>query len=634
MEDSQSHSHSHSQSHAQHHSGEDLDALQSSRVIHAADGSSDASDAVFSRGVAGSNCGARYKLMSPAKLPIARSAGITIPPGLSPTSFLESPVLLSNIKFLKLFCRVVPWGNGRWKKTSLWFPLQREGRVKAKGAEPSPTTGSFSNLHLMQGSGGSAAFSFPDSRAFSQRKSSNFEFKFPIGSSSTSASTSIEPMTSAGLNQQQSETQRQVQNQFISQSLATSSVVESSIPTSNELNLSSAVALHTSSVGTDAIESDDLNQRGKAVNADQSSVTAERSSDDEYNWRKYGQKLVKGSEFPRSYYKCTYPNCEVKKIFERSPDGKITEIVYKGSHDHPKPQPSRRFTPGAMMPIQEDKFEKESFFNGQEDKFNSIAQTGRPEPSGIPILSPQRVGDDIHEGATLLLQGTNDDTDDDDPFSKRRKMDGCVDITPVVKPIREPRVVVQTVSEVDILDDGYRWRKYGQKVVRGNPNPRSYYKCTNAGCPVRKHVERASHDPKAVITTYEGKHNHDLPAARTSSHEMASTAPESGISRVRPEENDVISLDLGVGIGYGTENRTNDQLHSLAPETVPTQVLASGGGMMAVQAPAIVRYGIVNGGINRFGSRENHVQAPGFETLPLQSSNQCPQTLGRILMGP
>lgn len=55
-------------------------------------------------------------------------------------------------------------------------------------------------------------------------------------------------------------------------------------------------------------------------------------------------------------------------------------------------------------------------------------------------------------------------------------MEDGIDITPVVKPIREPRVVVQTVSEVDILDDGYRWRKYGQKVVRGNPNPR-YVKC-------------------------------------------------------------------------------------------------------------------------------------------------------------
>ena len=41
--------------------------------------------------------------------------------------------------------------------------------------------------------------------------------------------------------------------------------------------------------------------------------------------------------------------------------------------------------------------------------------------------------------------------------------------------IREPRVVVQTTSEVDILDDGYRWRKYGQKVVKGNPNPRSLF---------------------------------------------------------------------------------------------------------------------------------------------------------------
>lgn len=46
-------------------------------------------------------------------------------------------------------------------------------------------------------------------------------------------------------------------------------------------------------------------------------------------------------------------------------------------------------------------------------------------------------------------------------------------MTGASRAIREPRVVVQTTSEVDILDDGYRWRKYGQKVVKGNPNPRS-----------------------------------------------------------------------------------------------------------------------------------------------------------------
>lgn len=58
---------------------------------------------------------------------------------------------------------------------------------------------------------------------------------------------------------------------------------------------------------------------------------------------------------------------------------------------------------------------------------------------------------------------------------------------------------------------------------------RSYYKCTFTGCPVRKHVERASHDLRAVITTYEGKHNHDVPAARGSGS-YAMNKPPSGNS--------------------------------------------------------------------------------------------------------
>lgn len=42
------------------------------------------------------------------------------------------------------------------------------------------------------------------------------------------------------------------------------------------------------------------------------------------------------------------------------------------------------------------------------------------------------------------------------------------------KTVTEPKIIVQTRSEVDLLDDGYRWRKYGQKVVKGNPHPRFY----------------------------------------------------------------------------------------------------------------------------------------------------------------
>lgn len=57
---------------------------------------------------------------------------------------------------------------------------------------------------------------------------------------------------------------------------------------------------------------------------------------------------------------------------------------------------------------------------------------------------------------------------------------------------------------------------------------RSYYKCTNPGCSVRKHVERAAHDLKSVITTYEGKHNHEVPISRSSSQSSSGAPPPSG----------------------------------------------------------------------------------------------------------
>ncbi|KAL0561377.1 hypothetical protein IC582_001802 [Cucumis melo] len=77
---------------------------------------------------------------------------------------------------------------------------------------------------------------------------------------------------------------------------------------------------------------------------------------------------------------------------------------------------------------------------------------------------------------------------------------------------REPRFAFLTKSEIDHLEDGYRWRKYGQKAVKNSPYPRSYYRCTSQKCVVKKRVERSYQDPSVVITTYEGQHNHHCPA--------------------------------------------------------------------------------------------------------------------------
>ncbi|KQK02240.1 probable WRKY transcription factor 26 isoform X2 [Brachypodium distachyon] len=217
--------------------------------------------------------------------------------------------------------------------------------------------------------------------------------------------------------------------------------------------------------------------------------------EDGYKWRKYGQKQVKGSENPRSYYKCTYSNCSMKKKVERSlADGRITQIVYKGAHHHPKPLSTRRH--------------------------NTSPPVADQEHSGVtPENSSVTFGDD---------EADNGSSQGAEPQAKRWKEDADNEGSSGGKPVREPRLVVQTLSDIDILDDGFRWRKYGQKVVKGNPNPRSYYKCTTVACPVRKHVERASHDNRAVITTYEGKHNHDVPLGRPTTSSSSAAAAGHG----------------------------------------------------------------------------------------------------------
>ncbi|KAM0015722.1 putative transcription factor WRKY family [Helianthus debilis subsp. tardiflorus] len=75
---------------------------------------------------------------------------------------------------------------------------------------------------------------------------------------------------------------------------------------------------------------------------------------------------------------------------------------------------------------------------------------------------------------------------------------------------KAPRFAFMTRTDIDHLDDGYRWRKYGQKAVKNSRFPRSYYRCTSASCNVKKRVERCMSDPSYVITTYEGQHNHPV----------------------------------------------------------------------------------------------------------------------------
>ncbi|XP_073102351.1 probable WRKY transcription factor 17 [Elaeis guineensis] len=79
-----------------------------------------------------------------------------------------------------------------------------------------------------------------------------------------------------------------------------------------------------------------------------SSKSADIPSDD-FSWRKYGQKPIKGSPYPRSYYKCSsMRGCPARKHVERClDDANMLIVTYEGDHNHPK---ITLATPSIMIP--------------------------------------------------------------------------------------------------------------------------------------------------------------------------------------------------------------------------------------------------------------------------------------------
>lgn len=73
---------------------------------------------------------------------------------------------------------------------------------------------------------------------------------------------------------------------------------------------------------------------------------------DSWAWRKYGQKPIKGSPYPRGYYRCSSSKgCPAKKQVERSRiDPSSIVVIYSFDHNHPWPLPKNHHHKNAALP--------------------------------------------------------------------------------------------------------------------------------------------------------------------------------------------------------------------------------------------------------------------------------------------
>jgi hypothetical protein len=158
----------------------------------------------------------------------------------------------------------------------------------------------------------------------------------------------------------------------------------------------------------------------------------------------------------------------------------------------------------------------------------------QPQEMNAPatLISPSISSESNDEQAKEAEMDRGEEEEEDGENQKNKKL--LKPKKPSQKRQREPRFAFMTKSEVDHLEDGYRWRKYGQKAVKNSPFPRSYYRCTTASCNVKKRVERSCNDPCVVVTTYEGQHTHPSSVIQRSAAAPPVVPPSSGFPSPDP----------------------------------------------------------------------------------------------------
>ncbi|XP_027902070.1 probable WRKY transcription factor 53 [Vigna unguiculata] len=180
------------------------------------------------------------------------------------------------------------------------------------------------------------------------------------------------------------------------------------------------------------------------------------------------------------------------------------------------------------------------------------------------------------------------------------------------------------------LDDGYSWRKYGQKDILGAMYPRGYYRCTHRtvqGCMATKQVQRSDEDPTIFEINYRGKHTCTVAHTAATSSVIPLENQEPTLNNTNQQQNILQSLEqqpndlllsLREGLRVQTQNLdSTDQ--SFSPfrfplstniknegQVFPPHVLENfGSPYMSPATSGISHFSVSPSGVNSFGGNPN-----------------------------
>ncbi|KAL3619195.1 WRKY transcription [Castilleja foliolosa] len=128
-------------------------------------------------------------------------------------------------------------------------------------------------------------------------------------------------------------------------------------------------------------------------------------------------------------------------------------------------------------------------------------------------------------------------------------------------------------------DDGYTWRKYGQKDILGAKYPRSYYRCTYRlvqSCWATKQVQRSDEDPNVFEITYKGTHtctqstNAVLPPPSPDQKQEFQQSPQNHQQPQQKQYETLLSFKANLRVSTDNLDGDNNNNEMPAPFTFPS----------------------------------------------------------------
>ncbi|XP_031278926.1 WRKY transcription factor 55 isoform X2 [Pistacia vera] len=208
--------------------------------------------------------------------------------------------------------------------------------------------------------------------------------------------------------------------------------------------------------------------------------------------------------------------------------------------------------------------------NGQEWLKSSVTQA-MEDVIQTQLLADQRssltIRDHAEGSSSTRLRGSGGDVEAMDVVS-----DSAVRST-TSPPLRHRRsenartvmVPAPRFGNVEIPpEDGYTWRKYGQKEILNSKYPRSYYRCTHQKlyqCPAKKQVQRLDNDPSTFEVTYNGEHTCHMsstaPSIPVSASEITQEMSRQAITMQQPSPTTSLGTWLSMEVGAGGSGRSS-----------------------------------------------------------------------------